>query len=71
MKWDDIEQSWPDLRWRARRHWYWLTEEDVYQISGNREQLIDRVQRRYGFPREQAEREVDAWASLIETEPPD
>ena len=65
MKWNDIEDHWPDLRQRARRHWFHLTQADVEEISGARGELVKRVQERYGFSREEAEKEVDAWAFFL------
>jgi uncharacterized protein YjbJ (UPF0337 family) len=65
MKWNDIEDHWPDLRQRARRHWFHLTQADVEEISGARGELVERVQERYGFSREEAEKEVDAWAFFL------
>ena len=65
MQWDEIEHQWAELQARARRHWFHLTQEDVEQITGTREQLIERVQERYGFSREQAVKEVDAWAFFL------
>jgi len=65
MKWQDIERHWPELRQRARRHWFHLTKEDVKQIAGTRHELVDRVQERYGFTREEAEKEVEAWAFFL------
>jgi len=68
MKWSDIEHHWPELQSRAQRHWFHLTESDVAGISGARDELADRVQERYGFSREQAEKEVDAWAFFVTLE---
>ena len=65
MKWNDIEDHWPDLRQRARRHWFHLTQADVEEIAGTREELVERVQERYDFSREEAEKEVDAWAFFL------
>ena len=65
MKWHDIEGHWPELKQRARRHWFHLTQSDVDHISGTREELIERVQERYEFSRQEAEKEVDAWAFFL------
>ena len=69
MTWDEIENHWPQLRPRARRHWFHLTQADVDEISGTRDELVERVQERYSFPREEAEKEVDAWAFFINLHP--
>jgi uncharacterized protein YjbJ (UPF0337 family) len=53
------------LQNRVRRHWSRLTQEDVTQITGKREILVKRLQERYGFSRQQAEREVEAWAYIV------
>jgi len=71
MKWSDVESHWPQLRPRARRHWFHLTQADVETIAGRRDEIAERVQERYGFTRQEAEKEVDAWAFFVtvETEP--
>jgi uncharacterized protein YjbJ (UPF0337 family) len=65
MKWKDVEDHWPELKPRARRHWFHLTQDDVDQISGTREELVERVRERYEFSREEAEKEVDAWVFFL------
>jgi uncharacterized protein YjbJ (UPF0337 family) len=65
MKWSEIQSHWPELRARVRRHWFHLTEADVEQMSGGRDDLVERVQERYGFSRTEAEKEVDAWAFFL------
>jgi uncharacterized protein YjbJ (UPF0337 family) len=68
MKWDDIESHWPQLQQRAQRHWFHLTQSDVQGIAGTRDELAGRVQERYGLSREEAEKEVDAWAFFLTME---
>jgi len=41
--------------------WGQLTDDDLAVIDGKLEQLIGRVQERYGIEREQAERDVRNW----------
>lgn len=69
MKWPEIERNWPALRARARRHWFHLTQPDVDDISGTRDELVQRVQERYSLSREEAEKEVDAWAFFLTSHP--
>ena len=38
-----------------------LTDDEVTQINGSREQLEGRIQERYGFARDEARRQVDDW----------
>ena len=65
MRWKDVEDHWPELKQRARRHWFHLTQDDVDEISGTRADLVERVQERYEFSREEAEKEVDAWVFFL------
>jgi uncharacterized protein YjbJ (UPF0337 family) len=46
---------------KVRQNWVKLTDEDLTRIGGRREELIGRLQERYGFAKSEAEREVGAW----------
>ena len=61
MTWDQIEGNWLHFKDRLRHNWAKLTDEDVTRIGGRREQLIGRLQARYGFAKAEAAREVEAW----------
>jgi uncharacterized protein YjbJ (UPF0337 family) len=68
VTWNEISEKWEVLKPRLRRHWYRLTNDDLASINGEREILIERLEERYGFSREHAEREVDAWTWLVRAE---
>jgi uncharacterized protein YjbJ (UPF0337 family) len=40
-----------------------LTDDDLMQIEGNQEKIIGKLQERYGYSREQAEREWKTFTS--------
>jgi uncharacterized protein YjbJ (UPF0337 family) len=60
--WDVIKGSWNQLKGEARTQWGQLTDDELDQIAGDREKLIGKVQEQYGWSREEAERDVDAFA---------
>ena len=62
MNWDRIEGNWKQLKGKAREKWGKLTDSDFEQIAGRKDQLIGRIQERYGFSREEAEQQADEWA---------
>ncbi|MCA9208607.1 MAG: CsbD family protein [Planctomycetales bacterium] len=62
MNWDQIEGKWKNFKGRARQQWGKLTDDDLDQAKGKREELAGRVQERYGYEKERAEREVDEFA---------
>jgi uncharacterized protein YjbJ (UPF0337 family) len=65
MNWDQLTGQWKQVKGRAKQQWGKLTDDDLTRIEGNRDELIGRIQERYGYAREQAEREVDAWGRQL------
>ena len=61
MNWDQIEVDWMQFKGKIRNNWVKLTDEDLTRIGGRREELVKRLQARYGFGKGEAEREIDAW----------
>jgi uncharacterized protein YjbJ (UPF0337 family) len=61
MNWDLIEGNWLVFKGKLRHNWAKLTDEDITRIGGRREELVARLQERYGFAKAEAEREVVAW----------
>ena len=61
MHWDQIQANWLTFKGRLRLNWVKLTDEDITRIGGRRNELVARLQERYGFARAEAEREVGAW----------
>jgi len=61
MNWNQIQGNWPHYKNKARLNWVKLTDEDITRISGRREEMIVRLQERYGFAKTEADREIEAW----------
>jgi uncharacterized protein YjbJ (UPF0337 family) len=59
VNWDIIKGKWNQLKGEARMQWGKLTDSDWEQIAGQKDKLIGTLQERYGWSREEAEREVD------------
>jgi len=45
----------------VKEKWGKLTDDDLQQIAGKRDQFIGKVQERYGIAKEEAQRRVDEW----------
>jgi len=65
MNWDQIEGKWKELKGRARSSWGELTDDELDQIGGRKDELVGRIQQRYGVEREEAERQVNDWAGKL------
>jgi len=62
MNWDQIEGNWKQLKGKAKANWGDLTDDELQQVEGRREELVGLVQEKYGKARDAAEREVDEWS---------
>ena len=57
---DDIfEGKWKQMKGSAREWWGKLTDDDMEQIGGKKDKLVGKLQERYGWTRERAEKELD------------
>lgn len=61
MNKDTLKGQWKQLTGSIKERWGELTNDDLTQAEGNYDQLVGRLQERYGYERERAEREVDDW----------
>ena len=61
MNWDRIEGNWKEFKGKIQTKWGKLTEDDLAVVQGKRDELAGRLQQRYGFAKEQAEKEIDSW----------
>ena len=61
MNADTLRGQWTQLKGNIREQWGKLTDDDLDEIQGRAEQLIGRLQQRYGIQRDEAQRQFDAW----------
>ncbi|HEY1601814.1 MAG TPA: CsbD family protein [Pirellulales bacterium] len=59
MNWDQVKGNWTQFRGKVKEKWGQLTDDDLDVINGKREQLAGKLQARYGYAKEHAEKEVD------------
>lgn len=55
---DALAGKWKQARGMLKQWWGKLTDDDMERISGHADVLIGKIQERYGYTREQAEKEV-------------
>ena len=63
MDWNVVEGKWKQLKGKAREEWGDLTDDDLEQIGGSKDRLVGKLQERYGYAKDDAERRVDEWAN--------
>lgn len=59
MNWDIIEGKWNQVKGSVKEKWGDLTDDDLTEMNGKRDKLQGKLQERYGWTKEEAERQVD------------
>ena len=57
MNEDWVKGNWKQFKGKVREQWGKLTDNDLNVIDGRRDQLIGKLQERYGIAREEAQRQ--------------
>ena len=65
MNWDRLEGNWKVLKGQVRQKWGKLTDDDLDVIEGKRTELAGRLQQRYGYAKDEAEKNIDTWLKNI------
>lgn len=61
MNEDILKGKWKQLKGDIQTKWGKLTNDDLDRVEGNREKMVGTLQERYGYKKEQAEKELDAY----------
>jgi uncharacterized protein YjbJ (UPF0337 family) len=67
MNTDILKGKWNQLKGGIRSKWADLTDDDIGKIQGDSEKFIGVLQEKYGYSRDQAEREVDDFLNTSST----
>ena len=62
-----LKGKWMQIKGSVREKWGQLTDDDVDRVSGSAERLVGVIQERYGYAKQKAEDEVDAWLARYGT----
>ncbi|MDX1663033.1 MAG: CsbD family protein [Candidatus Promineifilaceae bacterium] len=65
---DILKGNWKEMKGRIQEEWGELTDDEVDQIQGERNQLVGKIQQKYGRARAEVEQEVDDWLDRISSE---
>jgi uncharacterized protein YjbJ (UPF0337 family) len=74
MNWDSVEGKWKQFKGTVKQKWGKLTDDDLDVIAGKQDQLVGKIQERYGITKEEAKKQIDDWnpetSAASATEPP-
>jgi uncharacterized protein YjbJ (UPF0337 family) len=68
MNWDQLEGKWKQYSGKVKEKWGKLTDDDLDVVRGRRDQLIGKIQERYGIVKQEAEKQVDEFARAFRSE---
>ena len=63
---EDFAGKWHQLKGKVQEKWNKLTHDDLAHINGKYELLVDKLQKRYGYTKDQAELELRNWEGCCE-----
>lgn len=67
MNQDIIKGQWHEIKGKLKQQWGKLTDDDVTKMQGTFEELSGVLQKKYGYQKDQAEKEInsflDQWKS--------
>lgn len=66
MNWDQIEGKWKQLTGSAQEQWGKLTSDDLATLTGQKDQLVGKIQERYGIAKAEAEEQAEKWSRALQ-----
>lgn len=59
MNQDILSGNWKQFKGKVQQFWGKLTDDEIDQVNGQIEELSGLLQKRYGYRKDEAEREID------------
>jgi uncharacterized protein YjbJ (UPF0337 family) len=64
MNSDQVQGKWKQIKGSVKERWGKLTDDDINVIDGKHDQLVGKIQEKYGIAREAAQKQVDEWNAV-------
>jgi len=65
MNWSQVEGQWKQVKAQLTSKWAKLNDDDLKNLSAKRDDLVGKIQERYGILKDEAERQVDAFIETL------
>ena len=65
MNWDQVSGNWKQIKGQVKERWGKLTDQDITTIEGKRDQLVGKLQERYGIAKQEAEDELKRFSDEV------
>ena len=70
MNKDILVGKWKQIRGMVKQQWGQLTDDQLNRISGRYDELTGLIQERYGYAKDKAQKEVDAFIQKLDQKSP-
>lgn len=61
MNKDILKGDWNLVKGEIKEKWEELTDDDIAQINGKKDQLLGKIKKKYGITKQNAEEELNQW----------
>ena len=65
MNWDQIAGNWKQVTGHVKQQWGKLTDDDIAFVNGKRDELVGKIQERYGIAKEEADKQLKTWEGSV------
>ena len=65
MNWNQVEGQWNQFKGQLKSKWAKLTDHDLENVAGKKDQLVGKLQEHYGILKEDAEKQLDEWIAKL------
>jgi len=65
MNWDTMKGDWKQIKGKVREKWGELTDDELDQVQGRREQFEGLLQKKFGMAKDEAKRQIDEFELTI------
>lgn len=66
MNKDIFEGKWNEYKGKVKEKWGELTDDELTQIGGKRDQLLGKLQKKYGWSEEASKKELDDFEKSLD-----
>lgn len=61
MNSDIVKGKWHEVKGKLKQQWGKLTDDDIEKMQGSYEELSGRLQKKYGYQKDQCEKEIKSF----------
>jgi uncharacterized protein YjbJ (UPF0337 family) len=67
MNWDQVQGQMKQIRGKIKQKWAKLTDDDLALLAGKKDEFLGRLQKHYGYEKDDAERELDDFLTDVDS----